>query len=158
MKELPAMILVSAGVWGQGLPQLYRIDTVAGTLPCEEGVAVPQAYLARPTCALSDGGPATMAQLNSPSFPTRDADGNVHVSDTTNHRVRRFAADGTITTIVGDGAATHKGEMGPMARFRSTRELPTAAAPSLPSRARKPAAWLATAVAARLPASTLRTA
>ena len=140
-----------AGVWGQGLPPLYRIDTVAGTLPGEEGVAVSQAYLTRPTCALSDGdggvliveqeahrirrvardgkissfagtgafgfsgdgGPATLAQLNYPTFAVRDTEGNVYVSDTNNHRVRRIAADGTISTIAGDGAAAHAGDAKP---------------------------------------------
>lgn len=120
MKTLLAIILMSGCAWGQGLPPLYRIDTVAGTLLSEEAVAVALAYLPRPTCALSDGdgrvliveqeahrirrvrrdgkitsfagagafgfsgdgGPAPMAQLNSPTFATRDADGNVYVSDT----------------------------------------------------------------------------
>ena len=40
-------------VWGQALPPLYRIDTVAGTMPNEEGVAVAQTYLTRPNCALT---------------------------------------------------------------------------------------------------------
>ena len=137
-------------VLGQGLPPLYRIDTVAGSLPSEEGVAVSQAYLTRPTCALSDGdgglliveqeahrirhvtrggrisafagtgafgfsgdgGPATLAQLNSPTFAVRDSDGTVYVSDTNNNRVRRIAPDGTITTVAGDGAGAHRGDDG----------------------------------------------
>lgn len=144
------LLSLASGLWGQ-LPPLFRIDTVAGTMPNEEGAAVALAFLTRPTCALSDGdggvliveqeahrvrrvtrdgkittfagtgafgfsgdgGTATLAQLNRPSYAVRDTSGNVYVSDTNNHRVRRIGVDGIITTIVGDGGVTHRGDNGP---------------------------------------------
>ena len=145
---LVSFVWAASILTAQALPPLYRIDTVAGSMPNEEAIAAAQAYLTRPACALSDGaggvliveeqahrirhvgsdgkivsfagtgafgfsgdgGPAVLAQLNSPKFATRDADGNVYVSDTNNNRVRRIAPDGMITTIAGDGNAAHQGD------------------------------------------------
>jgi len=50
-----------------------------------------------------DGGPATAAQLNRPTDVTRASDGSILVADAGNHRVRRIALDGTITTVAGNG-------------------------------------------------------
>ena len=49
-----------------------------------------------------DGGPATAAQLNGP-FAVVSAQGSLYFSDQLNHRIRRVAADGTISTIAGTG-------------------------------------------------------
>ena len=50
-----------------------------------------------------DGGPASAAALNTPMDVKVDTIGNIFIADTGNHRVRRVAADGTISTIAGDG-------------------------------------------------------
>ena len=57
-----------------------------------------------------DGGPATMAQFNFPTDAAIDAAGNVYVTDTDNHRVRRVTPSGTITTLAGNGEAGFSGE------------------------------------------------
>ena len=49
--------------------------------------------------ARGDGGAATVALLNYPSGVAADASGNLYIADRDNHRVRRVASDGTITTI-----------------------------------------------------------
>lgn len=78
----------------QALPPLYRIDTVAGTMPNEEGVPVSQAFLTRPNCALSDGA------------------GGVLIVEEEAHRIRRVGADGKITLFAGTGAFGYSGDGG----------------------------------------------
>ncbi|MEV5320112.1 RICIN domain-containing protein [Streptomyces sp. NPDC052687] len=65
-----------------------KISTAAGT-----GAA---AYV-------SDGVQATTAPLNCPMGMALDSTGTLYISDLGNHRVRKVAADGTITTVVGSG-------------------------------------------------------
>ena len=60
-----------------------------------------------------DGGPATAAQLNNPRDIEVDADGSIWIADTDNHRIRKVAPDGTITTVAGDGTAAFAGDDGP---------------------------------------------
>lgn len=52
-----------------------------------------------------DGGPATAAALNLGSFTrlAADSSGNLYIADTRNQRIRKVAADGTISTIAGNG-------------------------------------------------------
>ncbi len=59
-----------------------------------------------------DGGPATRALLNMPTALALAADGSIYVSDAANSRVRRVAADGTITTVLGTGAGSGLGGAG----------------------------------------------
>ena len=50
-----------------------------------------------------DGARATAAQLNQPTAVAVDAAGNLFIADMGNHRVRRVAVDGTISTVAGNG-------------------------------------------------------
>ena len=50
-----------------------------------------------------DGGPATSAQLFSPTALAFDGTGNLYVADTGNNRIRRIGTDGRITTVAGNG-------------------------------------------------------
>ncbi len=50
-----------------------------------------------------DEGPASAARLNQPNALALDPAGNLYVADMGNHRVRRIAPDGTITTVAGTG-------------------------------------------------------
>ncbi|HKG38635.1 MAG TPA: hypothetical protein VKB25_06565 [Conexibacter sp.] len=52
-----------------------------------------------------DGGPATSALLTSPSDVAPLDAGGYLITDTSNHRIRRVDAAGTITTVAGSGAA-----------------------------------------------------
>jgi uncharacterized protein (TIGR03437 family) len=49
-----------------------------------------------------DGGPATLAQISSPTAVAVDASGNVYIEDTGNNRIR-MVSNGVITTIAGGG-------------------------------------------------------
>jgi hypothetical protein len=68
-----------------------RLDTVAGS--GNGGFA-------------GDGGAAVAALLTSPSDVSPLPGGGYLVADTSNHRIRRVAADGTITTVAGAGPIT----------------------------------------------------
>lgn len=50
-----------------------------------------------------DGVAAAQATLSSPRGLTVDRGGNLYIADRDNHRVRRIAPDGTITTVAGTG-------------------------------------------------------
>ncbi|WP_445401123.1 RICIN domain-containing protein [Streptomyces sp. LE64] len=80
-----------------------RISTVAGT-----GAA---GYR-------GDHGPAVAAQLNGPRELAVDASGAVYIADSSNHRVRRVAPDGTISTVAGTGTAGFGGDGGPATAAR----------------------------------------
>src|SRR6266536_5589292 len=56
-----------------------------------------------------DGGPAVNALLNAPHDLAFDAEGNLLVADTFNHRIRRIDRQGVITTIAGSGNAPYTG-------------------------------------------------
>ena len=64
-----------------------------------------------------DDGPATKAVLNFPTAVAVDAQGDLYIADTMNHRVRRVdARTGIITTIAGTGQARFSGDGGPADR------------------------------------------
>ncbi|MFJ7418673.1 RICIN domain-containing protein [Streptomyces uncialis] len=74
-----------------------KITTVAGTgTPGNRG----------------DGGPAVSAQLNCPRGVAVDSAGAVYIVDANNHRVRKIAADGRISTVAGTGVAGFSGDNG----------------------------------------------
>ena len=60
-----------------------------------------------------DGGPATSARLRAPRVVEADGNGNLYITDTENHRVRKVDSTGKITTLAGTGAAGHSGDNGP---------------------------------------------
>jgi sugar lactone lactonase YvrE len=60
-----------------------------------------------------DGGPAVSAALYFPAGVTSDASGNIYITDSYNHRVRKVSASGAITTFAGTGVAGITGDGGP---------------------------------------------
>lgn len=59
-----------------------------------------------------DGGPATVAQLNSPYDVDVDDAGNIYITDYDNHRIRKINTAGIITTIAGNGTKGYSGDNG----------------------------------------------
>lgn len=59
-----------------------------------------------------DGGPATAAALNGPHSVAVDPAGAVYICDSRNHKIRRVAPNGTITTVAGTGAPGFSGDGG----------------------------------------------
>lgn len=78
----------------QSGPLTYRIDTVAGS------------------GRNGDGGLATAAQISRIQGIATDRSGNLYLSDTDNHRVRKVAPSGIITTVAGNGLAGYGGDGG----------------------------------------------
>lgn len=73
------------------------IETIAGT-----GVAG----------RAGDGGPASAAQLDTPSDVRFGPDGTLHVADRDNNAIRRIDENGIITTVVGTGGRGYAGDEG----------------------------------------------
>lgn len=63
-----------------------------------------------------DGGPASAGLLNQPGDVAIDSHGNIYISDSLNHRVRRIDATGAISTIAGNGIAGFSGDGGTATR------------------------------------------
>ena len=59
-----------------------------------------------------DGGPAELAEFNNPRYLAFDRAGSLYVSDTANHRVRRIARNGIVTTVAGNGSPGFSGDGG----------------------------------------------
>lgn len=60
-----------------------------------------------------DRGPAAGAQLSTVWGLTVDPGGNLYIADYLNHRIRKIAANGTISTVAGTGAPGYSGDGGP---------------------------------------------
>ena len=60
-----------------------------------------------------DGGVATEAHLNNPYGISKGPGGALYICDMENHRIRRVARDGTITTVAGTGRRGYSGDSGP---------------------------------------------
>ena len=60
-----------------------------------------------------DGGPATMARLNTPMGLAVDREGNLYISDDDNSKIREVNTSGIINTIAGVNAYGYSGDGGP---------------------------------------------
>jgi sugar lactone lactonase YvrE len=69
-----------------------------------------------------DGGPATKAQINSPSAIAVSPDGELYIADQDNFRIRKVDAKGVISTVAGTGEQGHSGDGG-QARSARLAEL-----------------------------------
>ena len=85
--------------------RIRRIDAVTGAITTVAGNGA-QGFT-------GDSNSATAARLSLPHGLSIDPQGNVNVSDTANHRIRRIdASTGKITTIAGDGTQAFAGDGG----------------------------------------------
>ncbi|MFI9255528.1 hypothetical protein [Streptomyces sp. NPDC053069] len=62
---------------------------------------------------VADGGSASGTKLNQPRGLTVDREGNLHIVDRSNNRVRKVTPDGIITTVAGNGQAGFASDGGP---------------------------------------------
>lgn len=78
-----------------GAHRVRRVDATSGLISTAAGTGRDGYF--------GDGGPATHAALSGPQGIAFDREGCLLIADTGNHRVRRVARDGTITTVAGSG-------------------------------------------------------
>jgi len=85
---------------------------------------------------VGDGGPASAAALSDAEGVAFDSAGNLFVADANDHRVRKIAPDGTISTVAGDGTPGFRGDGGPasVARLNTPTESRSMARPTYTSR------------------------
>jgi len=88
-------LLGAAMVYTSEAQPAYKIETIAGS------------------SLTGDGGPATAAELGNIQGVATDRLGNLYLSDTDNHRVRKVSASGVITTFAGIGTPGFSGDGGP---------------------------------------------
>ncbi len=62
---------------------------------------------------VNDGGPATNAALNAPTGLAFDGAGNLYITDSYEHTIRKIDGAGNITTIAGTGTRGSGGDSGP---------------------------------------------
>jgi len=62
-------------------------------------------------------GAGAQASFHTPSGLALDRKGNLYVADTGNHAIRKIAADGTVTTLAGNGIAGNADGKGAQAQF-----------------------------------------
>jgi len=91
---LPVLVWAALAFGAADGPPAYRIETVAGS------------------GGNGDGGPATLAQIGAIQGIALDRSGNIYLSDTDHHRVRKISPAGIITTIAGTGVAGFSGDGG----------------------------------------------
>ncbi|MBI4479529.1 MAG: hypothetical protein HY651_05860, partial [Acidobacteria bacterium] len=65
-----------------------------------------------------DGGPGNQAAVNRPAGVLVDSAGNVFLSDTESHRIRKVTPAGVITTVAGNGVIGDSGDGGPATNAR----------------------------------------
>ncbi|MEW6752879.1 MAG: tandem-95 repeat protein [Candidatus Latescibacterota bacterium] len=116
-----AQLNLPAAVWGRpsgdvwvadaGNHRIRRITAAGDTIVTVAGTG---------TAGFSgNGGAATSAQLHTPSGVWADSTGQVWVSDTDNHRIRRISAAGVISNLAGSGRAGFRDTtLADSARFR----------------------------------------
>jgi sugar lactone lactonase YvrE len=89
------------------------VTTIVGNGPCPVAPIFPNLTVCQGGFG-GDGGPAKNATLNYPGAAAFDAEGNLYISDTIDHRIRRVdASTGIIYTIAGSGVSGFSGDGGP---------------------------------------------
>jgi DNA-binding beta-propeller fold protein YncE len=81
-----------------------------------------RAFAGDGTAGHADGA-GGQARFNRPCGLAVDAQGNLYVADSENHRIRKVAPDGTVSTLAGDGTAGWQDGAGAQARFNKPQGL-----------------------------------
>jgi hypothetical protein len=94
---LKLTVVTTALVFGSTLCGQGIVTTLGGGTACSYG---------------GDGNAVSQAQMCNPSGAVSDYSGSLYFADTANWRIRKIAANGTITTIGGNGVRGTSGDGG----------------------------------------------
>ncbi|WP_263365803.1 NHL domain-containing protein [Edaphobacter bradus] len=83
---------------------IRRVDLATGLITTVAGGSTPGFD--------GDNGPAPGAHLNLPTALALDANQNLYIADTQNHRIRKITPGGIITTVAGNGTQGFSGDNG----------------------------------------------
>lgn len=110
---------LAAQLWS---PETLIVDATGNILVAERGNHIVRKILPDGTITTfagtgqlgssGDNGSATAALLNEPSGLALDAVGNLYISDTRNHRIRKVATNGVMTNFAGTGVRGFSGDGG----------------------------------------------
>lgn len=117
------------GVAVDAVGNLYIADSINGRVrKVSAGVSGTITTLAGTGLAnfAGDGGPAVSAALSEPLGVAVDSTGNLFIADHLNHRIRKVVANGTISTVAGNGTEGVSGDGG--AAINASLGDPTAVA------------------------------
>jgi hypothetical protein len=121
--DLPHGVAFTTGTTllvADALNNRIRAIDAGGTITTVAGTGVPG--------FAGDGGPAASAQIDAPRGIASLPRGGFLIPDSGNQRIRVVAADGTITTVAGDGTRGFAGDGGPATQAELS--LPFAVAPT----------------------------
>lgn len=102
----------------RGNHSIRRIDLTLH--PADSDMVVTLAGTGQPGYLDGDGG---TAEFNYPTGLDVDADGNVYVADTLNHRIRKISTDVTVSTLAGDGLPGHVDNDGQQSRMYNPMDV-----------------------------------
>ncbi|PQJ09723.1 hypothetical protein CJD36_017490 [Flavipsychrobacter stenotrophus] len=107
-----AMINHPAGLYPDGSGRLYFADADNNRIRMIDGTGIINT-IAGVDRYLGDGGPATSADLLTPSYMCIDKAGNLYFSEPNGYRVRKLTSAGIISTYAGNGINAYTGDGGP---------------------------------------------
>lgn len=112
-----ASLYSPSGVYPDGAGNLYIVDYQNNRIRRVDTNGIISTFAGKGTHGFfGDGGQATNAYLASPYFVVADQNKNVFIMDHDNYRVRKVAANGIITTVLGNGTNLYAGDGGPATR------------------------------------------